>query len=378
MSTPDRLFARPILPILLGAIALAGPARAEVSDQSDRGFVSRHAVVVSATPDLAWKRLVKIGSWWLSEHTFSGDAANMTLDPVPGGCFCEALPADAAAKGKPLAPPRGGVEHMRVVFVDRMKALRMVGALGPLQSEAVAATLTITLKPVDGGTRILFEYVVGGYMRYPTDKIAGAVDRVMGEQLTGLAKELGPVAEVVVPTPGEPAKPAPTAGGADAKPQLGPEGVLLPRGRIWSLPPSPGAAAPEPAPVIAPLAPIPTTPAPEPQPAPAAPAAPEPAPAPPPVSIAEPPPASVPTVASAPPPALEPPPAALPTAALPPDAALSAPPPAKPKLAAKARTTAKAKAKPAKPAPANPDEPSHDAVNSAFDTMLPAHPQPQR
>lgn len=366
MSIPHRPFA--LASLLLAGLALAGPAHAEVSDQSERGFVSRHAVVVSATPDLAWKRLVKVGSWWSSVHTFSGDAANMTLDPVPGGCFCEALPDEAAAKGKPAPPPRGGVEHMRVVYVDRLKALRMTGALGPLQSEAVTGTLTITLKPVEGGTRILFEYVVGGYMRYPADKIAGAVDRVMGEQLTGLARDLGPVAEVVVPTPGEAAKPATPA--ADAKPPLGPQGVLLPRGRIWSLPPSPGAAAPEPAPVIAPLAPIPATP--EPQPAPVATTVPEPAPAPTPATVSEPPPASVPATVS------EPQSAALPPAILPPDAAAATPPPAKPKSAAKAKPVAKSKPKPkpAKPAPADPDEPNRDAVNSAFDTMVGSHPQP--
>lgn len=333
---------RPHLPILLAALALATPAQAEVTDQTERGFVSRNAVVVSAAPDLAWKRLVRIGTWWSSDHTFSGDAANMTLDPVPGGCFCEALPAEGAARGKPAPPPRGGVEHMRVVFVDRMKALRMTGALGPLQSEAVTATLTITLKPVEGGTRILFEYVVGGFMRYPADKIAGAVDRVMSEQLISLAKDLGPVATVSVPTPGEPAKSAPKDTPAPApRSSLGRDGLILPRGRIWSLPPSPGAAPAEPAPVIAPLAPIPAT------------AAPEPAPAP------------------APAPAAEPSPAAAPLAAapLPPDATPSSPPPKRKPLA---RPAAKPPVK-----PVDPDEPNKDAVNSAFDTMLGSRAAPQ-
>src|SRR3546814_17092150 len=34
-------------------------------------------------------------------------------------------------------------------------------------------------------------YVVGGYMRFKTAEIAPAVDRVIGEQLAGLAKALG-------------------------------------------------------------------------------------------------------------------------------------------------------------------------------------------
>jgi len=78
-----------------------------------------------------------------------------------------------------------------VVYAEPGKVLRMVGALGPLQSEGVAATLSVGLKPVDGGTRITFEYVVGGYMRYPIDEIAPAVDGVIGQQLARLAKLLG-------------------------------------------------------------------------------------------------------------------------------------------------------------------------------------------
>ena len=147
MMTPCIRSTALIVPTLL---ALASPVRAEVTAQDSPGFVSRNAVVVAGTPAAVWKRLVAPAGWWSSDHTFSGDAANLTLDPVAGGCFCERLPAaeEAPAKpGAPRPPARGGVEHMRVVFVDHAKALRLVGALGPLQSEAVNATLTITLKP---------------------------------------------------------------------------------------------------------------------------------------------------------------------------------------------------------------------------------------
>jgi hypothetical protein len=264
-------------------LGMAGPARADIAAQTDQGFASRNAVVVSASPETVWKRLVTPGAWWSSDHTFSGDAANMTLDPVPGGCFCEKLPAEAvpatrAAKpGQvPRPPVRGGVEHMRVVFVDHARALRMIGALGPLQSEAVSATLTITVRPVEGGTRVLFEYVVGGFMRYPIGKIAQAVDAVMAGQLTSLASTLGPLGTVSVPMPGTASgKPAPSRDSAppraegqtgqnqsgQGQAELGPEGLILPRGRVWSLPPSPPDAAPppEPAPIVAAL-PVPALP----------------------------------------------------------------------------------------------------------------------
>jgi hypothetical protein len=70
----------------------------------------------------------------------------------------------------------------------------MVGALGPLQSEPVNGVLTIAISEVEGGTRIVWEYNVGGQMRYEVPVIARAVDAVMGLQLAGLAKPLGPVA----------------------------------------------------------------------------------------------------------------------------------------------------------------------------------------
>ena len=79
-----------------------------------------------------------------------------------------------------------------MLYAAPARGLRMSGGLGPLQSEAVEGTLTITLKPVDGGTRILWEYVVGGYMRQKVPELAPLVDKVLLEQLTRLAAKLGP------------------------------------------------------------------------------------------------------------------------------------------------------------------------------------------
>ena len=229
-----------LVPVLLWPVA----AHADVTAQTEQGFVSRNVAMIAAEPQAVWKRLLSPAGWWTSDHTFSGDAANMTLDPVAGGCFCEKLPSDDVEPIKPgarmRAAPRGGVEHMRVVFIDRAKALRMTGALGPLQSEAVNATLTVTLKAGDGGTRVIFEYVVGGYMRYPADKIAPAVDAVMGSQLQALAKLFGPVA---TPAP-EGERPVQASGGG-----LDKKGLLVPHGRVWSLPTGAQPAASGPPPV---------------------------------------------------------------------------------------------------------------------------------
>jgi hypothetical protein len=175
----------------IAGLCVAAPASAEVVASSDAGFVIRLSTEVTAKPDDAWKELVAPADWWIKDHTFSGDSANLYIDSQATGCFCEKLPAP---KDAPAGRRSGSVEHMRIVYVDPGKVLRMSGALGPLQSEAVNGTLTITLKPVAGKTRILWEYVVGGYMRYKPDEIAPAVNKVLGDQLESLAAKLGPVA----------------------------------------------------------------------------------------------------------------------------------------------------------------------------------------
>ncbi|MBB3989615.1 hypothetical protein [Croceicoccus naphthovorans] len=167
------------------AMALGAPAKAEMQKIGESGFVSRHTATVAATPDAAWAALIEPSGWWNGAHTFSGEPDNLTLDPRALGCFCEMLPV-----GEGRSSP-GSVRHMQVLFADPGTALRLSGALGPLQSEPVGAVLTVTLKQEDAGTRILFEYVVGGTMRYSVDQIGPAVDRVVGEQLASLAAQLG-------------------------------------------------------------------------------------------------------------------------------------------------------------------------------------------
>lgn len=172
-------------------MTLSAPASAEVVASSESGFVIRLSTEVAADANETWRTLVTPAQWWNKAHTFSGDAANLYIDSQATGCFCEKLPA---AKDAPAGRRPGSVEHMRLIHVDPGKVLRMSGSLGPLQSEALDGTMTITLKPVGGKTRILWEYVVGGYMRFKPDEIAPAVNKMLAEQLESLAAKLGAVA----------------------------------------------------------------------------------------------------------------------------------------------------------------------------------------
>ena len=189
--------------IMIAAALLcwAPAAQAEVVETKDDLFVTRATAEVSADPKDTWLALVTPSKWWNGAHSWSGDAANMTLTPQGGGCFCERLPVEDN-EGRPgLA---GSVKHMTVLLAMPEQVLRMRGGLGPLQSEPVDGVLTVTLKPVDGGTRILWEYVVGGAMRYDVPTISKAVDGVMSEQLARLVAHLGPATP-----PGTPAEEAP-------------------------------------------------------------------------------------------------------------------------------------------------------------------------
>ncbi|MGN6500371.1 MAG: SRPBCC family protein [Tsuneonella sp.] len=167
----------------------AQPAFAEVKEAAADHFVVRGSVDTTADSKAAWLALIAPAKWWDKAHTWSGDAANLTLTPQGGGCFCERIPEDNSGGKIGLA---GSAQHMSVLQSEPMAVLRMRGGLGPLQSEPAEGVLTVTMKPIDGGgTRIAWEYVVGGYMRYETPKIAKAVDAVLGQQFGKLADLLG-------------------------------------------------------------------------------------------------------------------------------------------------------------------------------------------
>ncbi|TIX50419.1 SRPBCC family protein [Alteraurantiacibacter aquimixticola] len=162
--------------------SFATSATAEVVPSETGGFASTHTAVVAADPAATWAMLIEPQHWW--SHSWSDNSANMSLNPVAGGCFCEVIPDPAGG-----AP--GSAEHARVVMVMPGRTLRMVGALGPLQSEGLAGTLTVTLAEVDAGTQITWDYVIGGQSRLPLGELAPVVDSVQAEFLGGLVEALG-------------------------------------------------------------------------------------------------------------------------------------------------------------------------------------------
>ena len=167
----------------LAALALASPSGAEVTASDERGFASHNEVLVPVPPERAWDLLLAPAEWWNGEHTYSGDPANLVLYATPGECFCERIPSGGDR-------PDAQIEHMRVIYAAPYSALRMSGALGPLQSEAVTGVLTVTLEPEGEMTKVSWDYVVGGYARMRLAELAPLVDQVIGEQLSRLAARL--------------------------------------------------------------------------------------------------------------------------------------------------------------------------------------------
>ncbi|MDG2534899.1 SRPBCC domain-containing protein [Sphingomonas sp. HITSZ_GF] len=156
------------------ALAAASPAAAEVTASTETSFTVTQKLTVAAPPAKVWAALIAPASWWAAAHSWSGDSANFAFDARPGGCWCEKLPGG------------GGVEHMRAIFVQPNKLLRLSGALGPFQAMPVAGVMTYTLEPAADGksTALTVEYAISGGTGMA--RIAPMVDKVLGEQAAGL------------------------------------------------------------------------------------------------------------------------------------------------------------------------------------------------
>ena len=159
----------------LALVMLAGTLAQSAPQVMPTGFLVKLDVNVNAPAAKVYDALVgQVGSWWDPQHTYSGDAKNLSLDARPGGCFCEKLPNG------------GGIEHARVIYVAPREVLRLSGALGPLQGSGVAGTLTWKLTSGTDNTRLQLSYSVGGFIDGGFEKIAPAVESVLRVQLDRL------------------------------------------------------------------------------------------------------------------------------------------------------------------------------------------------
>ena len=156
------------------ALITGGAHRAEAQFVSPYGFSIRSQTSIRKAPAQVYEALAQVGQWWSSEHSYTGDAKNMSIDLRPGGCFCERLPNG------------GGIEHMRVLYAQPGEMLRLSGALGPLQPLGVTGTMSLKLTSSGGGTTVELTYSVGGFSEGGFNQLAPAVSTVLNEQMNRL------------------------------------------------------------------------------------------------------------------------------------------------------------------------------------------------
>ncbi|GAA0640179.1 ATPase [Brevundimonas lenta] len=142
----------------------ASAADAEVVARTADSFTLRYEVGAGIDPGDIPGTLVDVGRWWDSAHTYSGDAANITVDLTPGGCWCEKL-ADGTQ-----------FEHARVVSVEPARIV-FEAPFGPLKGKATSAVLTVTWPPANRGWTPTWVMTVEGP---GLGAMADGVDGVMG------------------------------------------------------------------------------------------------------------------------------------------------------------------------------------------------------
>lgn len=175
--------------VTLAALVLpaAAPALAEVGKVTPSGYLVTIKARIKAAPRAVFAAIQQVGKWWSDEHTYSGAAGHMTLEYRAGGCFCERWNGNS-------------VEHARVLYVARDKALRMEGSLGPLQEMAVNGIMDFKLEPRGDDTALTFTYRVRG-ADAGLEKTAAIVDRVLSEQVTRLVRYAETGSPVPLPPP---------------------------------------------------------------------------------------------------------------------------------------------------------------------------------
>ncbi|MEZ6096450.1 MAG: DUF6370 family protein [Pirellulaceae bacterium] len=163
--------------VLLMSSMLVQTLSAEVTSVGENGFQVRIVRELEQEAKSAFSIMVEdLNQWWSSDHTWSGDAANLSFD-LERRQMIETLPAG------------GFVRHMEIVYYSpEQTMLRLDGALGPLQGMGLTGALTLAVKHVDEKTQVELTYCVSGHSPDGFKELAPVVDMVLSQQLDGLAK----------------------------------------------------------------------------------------------------------------------------------------------------------------------------------------------
>lgn len=159
---------RKILTLAALLALTATGAQAEVVERHADGFTLRMSAPVAAGWAQAFFSVGDVDHWWNADHTYSGDAANLSLPLQPGACFCEAMPDGST------------FEHGRIAAMDQRREIRLEAPLGPLKGLTTRADLVFGWNNTIGGDQVLtLTYVVEGE---GLGAYADPVDQVLTDQ----------------------------------------------------------------------------------------------------------------------------------------------------------------------------------------------------
>ncbi len=155
---------------IIACLSVTTSVQAEIIEATADRYVLKHQARSSLSPADLWARLIKPADWWHPDHTYSGDAGNLSLEPAAGGLWREDW-------------TDGSVLHGQVLNAVPGKLLRLDAPFGPLQEMAVSTVWTITLKPDGDGSLVTFDEIANGTAASKLDALAPAVDFVKSEAI---------------------------------------------------------------------------------------------------------------------------------------------------------------------------------------------------
>jgi hypothetical protein len=135
--------------IAVAVSLVPGLAAAEIVSRFENAFTLRFAVGLEASREDVIDAVREVPAWWDPAHSYTGDAANLSLAFQPGGCWCERM-ADGT-----------DFRHGSVVSIDPDQ-VRFDAPLGPLNGKATRADLIFSAGPENRGTLAAMEFVVEG------------------------------------------------------------------------------------------------------------------------------------------------------------------------------------------------------------------------
>lgn len=147
-------------------------ANGDVSKVYAQGFDLHIEIEVKS--GTAWQKFLQVQNWWDLNHSWFGPDSIFNLDSIAGGCLCE-------------RKRKQSVQHMKVIYVDPGREMRLGGALGPLQTMALRGLLTMRFTPLENGkTRIEQIYKIRGVTEQGFDNLSKIVDKVQTDQMQRL------------------------------------------------------------------------------------------------------------------------------------------------------------------------------------------------